>query len=312
MSGELHIGTSGYSFRDWVGTVYPEGLLAKEFLSYYAQMFDCVEINTSFYRIPTPGLFEGMLKKVPDEFTFVVKTPREMTHQRKTFGAAIVPFLRGIEPLRDADRLGGLLAQFPYAFRPSRSAHEHLAKLARTFGEQDLPINVEFRHADWQTEETLECLRDLGLGCVNVDLPRLGHLPQPRNDVTSPVAYYRLHGRNAQMWWSHPTPSHRYDYTYPPKELKEWTNRIAEARPQVDIVFAFTNNCRMGASIIDALRMKQLLGMETTIPPFHASADLFGSGPDDPLRAMQQRVDEGRRLDRPQVDAWLEARGTHD
>jgi len=302
MAADVRVGTSGYHFRDWVGPVYPKGLPSREFLAYYARMFDCVEVNTSFYRIPGRELFEGMLRKVPDGFTFVVKTPKEMTHRRREFDGAIEPFLAGIEPLQTAGRLGGLLAQFPYAFRPTAAAVDHLERLARALGGTGTPINVEFRHEDWYREELFDHLRALGLGFVNVDLPRLSKLPKPSNVVTSPIAYYRLHGRNAEMWWNHPTPSHRYDYSYDDDALRSWTDRIEEARDRADVAFVFTNNCRMGASVVDALRMKQLLSLDSLVP--ETSSDLFRPEPGDPLAAMRLRVAEARERDRLTVERW--------
>jgi uncharacterized protein YecE (DUF72 family) len=304
MTAEVRVGTSGYHFKDWIGTIYPKGLPSAEFLPYYAQMFDCVEVNTSFYRIPSPGLFEGMLKKVPDGFVFVVKTPKELTHERSQFDAAVKPFSESLRPLSDAGQLGGLLAQFPYAFRPSPSTVALLERLAKAFVDQGVAVNVEFRHDGWYREQTFDRLRTLGLGLVNVDLPRLSHLPGPSSLATSQVGYVRLHGRNAEMWWDHPTASHRYDYSYDEEELTEWTRRIEEMRSHVDVVFAFTNNCRMGASIVDALRMKRLLGLEGLLPTTAITSDLFGNEPADPLDAMQRRVDEARRLDEAAVEDW--------
>jgi uncharacterized protein YecE (DUF72 family) len=304
MVAGIRIGTSGYHFKDWVGTVYPQGLPAGEFLPYYAKMFDCVEVNTSFYRVPEPGLFEGMLKKVPEGFVFVVKTPKEMTHQRERFDEVVEPFLKGLEPLREAQRLSGLLAQFPYAFKPDATALGHLERLAKALVGEGIPVNVEFRHDGWYRDKTFSRLRALGLGFVNVDLPLLSKLPGPSNIATSPIAYYRLHGRNAEMWWKHPTPSHRYDYSYDDDELTGWTARIEEIRPRVDVVFAFTNNCRMGASIVDALRMKQLLSLDALIPDARTSSSLFEPAPEDPLEGMRRRVAEAREADRPAIERW--------
>ena len=304
MVAEIRVGTSGYHFKDWVGTVYPKGLPPSEFLPYYAQMFDCVEVNTSFYRVPERSLFEGMLRKVPEGFVFVVKTPKEMTHERSRFGEVLGPFLDALEPLREAQCLGGLLAQFPYAFRPGPETNAHLERLATTLVDAGIPVNVEFRHDAWARDEVYERLRELGLGFVNVDLPRLSRLPGPSSIATSSTAYYRLHGRNAEMWWEHPTASHRYDYSYAETELKGWTERVEAMRPRVDVAFVFTNNCRMGASIIDALRMKRLFSLDTLIPDSQASADLFTTEPEDPLEAMQTRIDAARELDRPRIDAW--------
>ncbi len=304
MSGELRVGTSGYHFKDWVGTVYPDGLPVSEFLPYYAQMFDCVEVNTSFYRVPDAGLFEGMLRKVPERFQFVVKAPKEMTHDRKRFDEVLDPFLAGIAPLREADRLGGVLAQFPYAFRPGPAAVDHLEGLATRLVGAGIPVNIEFRHDGWVSDRVFSTLRALGLGVVNVDLPRLPHLPKPSTVATSPVGYVRLHGRNAEMWWNHPSASHRYDYSYGDGELRRWADRIEALRSQVDVAFVFTNNCRMGASIVDALRMKRLLNLDDLMPSPQPSEGLFQSESDDPVEVMQQRIDQARERDRPRIERW--------
>lgn len=304
MAAEVRIGTSGYHFKDWVGTIYPKGLPSREFLPYYARMFDCVEINTSFYRVPEASLFEGMLKKVPDGFLYVVKTPKEITHDRARFEEVVEPLLAGIEPLHSAGRLSCLLAQFPYAFKPDSASVSHLEKLAANLLGAGIPVNVEFRHDGWYREEMFSMLRDMGLGFVNVDLPRLARLPGPSNIATSPIAYYRLHGRNAEMWWKHPTPSHRYDYSYDDMEITAWTNRIEEMRPNVDMVFAFTNNCRMGASVMDALRMKQLLNLDDLVSDAEAPGGLFKTEAEDPLEAMRRRIDLAREADRPAIERW--------
>jgi uncharacterized protein YecE (DUF72 family) len=267
-------------------------------------MFDCVEVNTSFYRVPKAELFEGMLRKAPESFLFVVKTPKELTHDLGAFESAVAPFLQSLRPLQDSGQLAGLLAQFPYTFKPSPANVAHLERLAKALADSETAVNVEFRHDGWYKEKVFDRLRRLGLGFVNVDLPALPHLPRPTGVATSSVGYCRLHGRNAEMWWEHPTASHRYDYTYREEELKGWTTRIDELRPQVDVVFVFTNNCRMGASVIDALRVKRLLGLDALLPSTASTADLFREEPADPLDAMQERVDEARRLDEVAVERW--------
>ena len=221
MGTAIHVGTSGYSFKDWVGTVYPEGLPAREFLSYYARAFRSVEINTTYYRVPEASLFRNMLSKVPDDFVFVVKTPREVTHERARLDSVAAQFLAGIEPLRRAEKLGGLLAQFPTSFHRNEDSLRHLEKLSDTFVARGIPVHVEFRHNEWFVENVFDWLRDRGLGFVNVDLPRTGALPGPSNITTNSTAYYRLHGRNARMWWRQPTAGHRYDYRYRDEELGE-------------------------------------------------------------------------------------------
>jgi len=267
-AASIRVGTSGYSFKDWVGTVYPRGMRPADFLIHYASLFDAVEINSTYYRIPPPRMFVGMLRKVPRDFLFAVKLPKEMTHERAAFNEAVSPFLAAIAPLVRAGQMGGLLAQFPYAFRCDPAAWEHLERLAAAFLPRGLPLNVEFRHTGWSEPHVEARLRELGLGAVNVDLPRLPKLPRPSNVVTSPIAYYRLHGRNAQTWWRHPTPSHRYDYLYTETELEAWAQRAEQAAGKARIAFIFNNNCHLGQSVVNALQLHQRLHLPTpTLPP---------------------------------------------
>jgi len=273
--GTIRVGTSGYSFKDWVGTVYPPRLKPGDYLSHYAKMFDTVEINSTYYRVPSPFMFVNMLKKVPKDFTFVVKVPKEMTHEREKFDSVLQPFVQGILPLVEADQLGGLLAQFPYSFKAYQESLDHLKQLADAFVHRGVPINIEFRHSSWYGDEVYSNLRDLGLGFVNVDLPRLTNLPGPSNVVTSDVAYYRLHGRNARMWWNHPTPSHRYDYLYNEEELEEWARRVEEAANKARVCYVFANNCHLGQSVINALQLHQRFGLRQPTTPPGVSPEMF-------------------------------------
>jgi len=268
MTAAIQVGTSGYSFKDWLGTVYPKGMKSEDFLPYYAKMFDTVEINSTYYRVPSPGMFINMLKKVPDNFTFVVKVPKEMTHEREKFDSVLQPFVAGVAPLVEASQLGGLLAQFPYSFKANPQTVDHLKHLAEAFVHRGVPINVEFRHTSWYDESVYSELKGLGLGFVNVDLPSLSGLPGASNVLTSEIAYYRFHGRNAKMWWHHPTPSHRYDYLYNDEQLEEWAVRIEEASRTAKKCYVFNNNCHLGQSVVNALHLHQRFKLlKPTLPP---------------------------------------------
>lgn len=293
--GELRIGTSGYSFKDWLGTVYPRGARSGEFLRHYARLFDAVEINATYYRIPPPAVFEGMLRKVSETFVFVVKVPGTMTHERDRFSESVKPFSEALRPLHDAGQLGGLLAQFPGSFRPSIASDDHLRRLAETFVDDgSVPLNIEFRHTDWMSGEAMRRLRKLGLGFVNVDLPRLQGLPEPSEITTSDTAYVRLHGRNARMWWRHPTPSHRYDYLYSQEELDPWVDSVERMRAETKRAYVFTNNCRLGQSVVTALQMMTALDQR---PPADAAPDeLFEL-------AAEDRIDQIRALIRQAKEA---------
>ena len=296
MAAIIKVGTSGYSFKDWEGTVYPRGLKSGEYLSYYAKMFDTVEINSTYYRVPSPFMFINMLKKVPKDFTFVVKVPKEMTHERESFESVLKPFVQGVLPLVEADQLGGLLAQFPYSFKASLPSFDHLKRLADTFVPRGVPINVEFRHSSWYAEEVYSKLKELGLGFVNVDLPQLTNLPGPSNIVTSDVAYYRLHGRNARMWWDHPTPSHRYDYLYHEEELEEWACRVEKAAERARVCYVFGNNCHLGQSVVNALQLRQRFGLEKPTPPPGLSRDMFEPSTEEQIKRIRTAIEAARRM----------------
>lgn len=290
MTAKIHVGTSGYSFKDWLGTVYPASMKSGEMLSYYARMFDCVEINSTYYRVPSPFMFINMLKKVPTDFTFVVKVPKEMTHEREKFESVVLPFVDGILPLFEAKQLGGLLAQFPYSFKAVASSLEHLKKVSEVFSGHGIPLNVEFRHSSWYSDDVYKNLEELGLGFVNVDLPNLENLPGPSNITTSDVAYYRLHGRNAKMWWKHPTPSHRYDYLYNDEQLEEWAARIEEAAEKTKVCYIFNNNCHLGKSIPNALHLRKRLNVpKPTLPP-GVEAEMFESTVDERIGQLIARI----------------------
>lgn len=300
MTAEIRVGTSGYSFKDWVGTVYPTGAKSSDFLSLYAKWFDAAEINSTYYRVPSPFMFVNMLKKVPPDFTFVVKVPKEMTHEREKFDEVLEPFVKGILPLIEAGQLGGLLAQFPYSFKATGDSLSHLKRLSQAFVEQGLPVNVEFRHKGWYSEEIFASLHDLGLGFVNVDLPSLENLPEPSNITTSEVGYYRLHGRNAKMWWQHPTPSHRYNYLYDDEQLEEWAVRVEQTAEKTKACYVFANNCHLGKSAANALCLRERFKLSKPTPPPGVAEELFETAMVEIIAAIKQRISEAESAEQTQ------------
>ena len=309
MAGEIRIGTSGYSFKDWVGTVYPAGTRASEYLRYYVKDFDTVEMNATFYRVPSPDVTARIAQKVPNGFCFTVKAPRTMSHERKRFDEAKEPFLRALAPLQDAGMLGGVLVQFPQSFHLDAHSVDVLPRLADAFRPAEYSVFVEFRHRSWCQDAVYEQMEQLGLGVVNVDLPAIGTLPRPSAIVTTDRAYVRLHGRNRDMWYRHPTPSHRYDYAYPDQELDEWGKRIAEMAEKASVVFSFSNNCHMGSSYVDALRLKQRLGQ-----PIRTKSDapvmLFEADGRRPyVETLARQVAAAHDRERDVIATWREMQG---
>lgn len=249
----IYIGTSGFQYDDWIGTYYPEDLPKKEWLTHYAKEFNTLEINFTYYRMPSAKTLFLMGNKVPDGFLFTVKATQEMTHARERDPKLFTQFVQAITPLREAGKFGGILAQFPNSFRANDESRDYI----KWFREQlsDLPIVIEFRNKEWLDDETYELLRANHLGFCSVDEPYFPRVAQ----VTSDIAYVRFHGRNYKKWWKHDFAYERYDYTYKEEELKEWTPKIEEMDQAAERTFVFANNHYRAQGIDTARQMKLLL-----------------------------------------------------
>jgi uncharacterized protein YecE (DUF72 family) len=253
------LGTSGYSFRDWVGPFYPPGIPQGQMLNYYVGHFSAVEINSTYYRMPHPKVMTQIERKTPEGFHFTVKLPGDVTHRQTRDPAVFEEFLRVIAPLEEAGKFRGALAQFPWSFRDSRENWAYLAFLRQAFPER--PLFAEFRQDSWAREETFEGLRSLGLGFCSADEPKLRGLFPPLARVVGETAYVRLHGRNAKDWWGGDN-SGRYNYLYNDDELKEWAQKIRELAAQSANTFVFFNNCHAGRAVQNAKRMAELLELD--------------------------------------------------
>lgn len=259
----VHVGTCGFSYRDWVGSFYPAGTKAHAMLEYYASRFSAVEIDSTYYAIPKPSLFESMSARSPAEFRFCVKAPGSVTHvpaDAVPAQADLNSFFECLEPLRRSGKLGAVLAQFPGAFRPGRDAFSRLELLRREW--PGLRLVAEFRHRDWQKDSVLRIVRGMDIGWCNVDEPKLESLMRPDAQATSTIGYIRFHGRNAAKWWKQErSPAERYDYLYTPEELVEWLPRIAEVAGSTDETYVFFNNHRNGQAAVNARQMADLLDL---------------------------------------------------
>lgn len=257
--GRIRVGTSGYSFADWVGAFYHERTPKTGMLDEYVKHFDIVEINSSYYRVPSQNMFAGMERRTPDGFQFVVKLYKGMTHEIEDDAGMYAAFTDSVAPLKAAGKFAGYLAQFPWKFKRSDEAEEHLATLRSRLG--DDPLFVEFRHDSWIDDATFRLLRDLGVGYCSVDEPRLRGLVPPVAEATGDTAYVRFHGRNAVNWWGR-GGGDRYDYDYSRGELEEWSGKLLNLEAGTQKVYAFFNNCHAGHAARNAELMMELLGGE--------------------------------------------------
>jgi uncharacterized protein YecE (DUF72 family) len=251
----LRIGTSGFSYDDWIGPVYPQGLPAREQLTFYASLFSTVEINVTYYRIPSSITVAGWVRKTPDSFLFAVKAYGELTHERESHDFR--GFVEALRPITESGKLGCVLAQFPYSFHPTLENADYLRRLRA--GLDEVPVVVEFRNAGWVKDETFDLLRKEGLGYCCVDEPRLKGLMPPIAVATSPIAYVRFHGRNYAKWYAHEEAWERYNYTYSEEELREWVPRLRELDAEVPLTLVYFNNHFEGQSTKGARDLSQLL-----------------------------------------------------
>jgi len=273
----IRVGTSGWSYADWNGIVYPtkrrRGFVP---LSYLSEIFDAVEINSSFYRPPSPRSAESWLEKVSrnPRFLFTAKLWRRFTHEREKSWSPSEQnrVMEGFRPLHEAGKLGAVLVQFPWSFDANASNLEWLEAVRNAF--QDYPLVVEVRHASWLAEERLDCLAKLGLGFCNIDQPHSAKSIGHTNLATGPIAYYRFHGRNRKAWFDRNAGrDERYNYLYGEDELEPWARDIEAMTNEVNRVFVMSNNHYRGQAAVNALQLKaRLAGTRVPAPESLVSA----------------------------------------
>ena len=253
----IRIGTSGYSFKNWVGPFYPENTKPSGMLDYYTGQFKTVEINSTYYRIPHPKVFEGIAKKIPIDFDVIVKVNRELTHNKNHDVSTMRDIFIAVDGLIRAGKLKGFLAQFPYSFKFEHENLKHVMNARRAC--RGFPLFVEFRHSGWLTDEVYKTLAESDIGYVNVDEPPLSDLVPPQTLVTNGTGYIRFHGRNTRAWWD-PEAGDRYDYEYSAEELQEWLPLVKKVSESArSDTYLFFNNCHMGQAVKNAKMMRDML-----------------------------------------------------
>jgi len=268
-AGEIRIGISS-----WGGLpgFYPSHIKSAEKLAWFARFFTAVEVNVSFYRIVPPHTYVNWAELTPADFMFDVKAFQELTHFRdpppdETFAA----FRASYAPLRDINRLGGVLFQFPPRFTNSPVSRAYLQRVAREMA-GDVAI-VEFRHHSWLAPDTaaptFALLEELGLAYAVADEPQIpADTVPPIPAVTNPaLAYIRLHGRNSETWFRGGGGGTRYDYDYSAAELADWAAIATDLARQAGQVHVLFNNNARGAGTRNAQELGRLLGIAAQDTP---------------------------------------------
>ena len=293
------MGTASWSDPGFVERWYPKKLPAGERLPWYAQHFELVEVNSTFYSVPEPRMVERWCAATPTDFTFDLKlhqlfsfhsTPAKLlppdlqkraemdarenvTSTPDLQEALLKTFLRATSILRKAGKLGVLLLQLSPAFSPRKHELNELEPLIEMLNGYELAI--EFRNRNWavgdQLQSTTGFVRKHAAIFVNVDAPASDHftvMPSDVEEVTNPnVAYLRLHGRNAKAYITGKTVAARFDYDYNEKEIAEVAERSRKLEREAREVHAIFNNNNLDYAPRAALRLRKALGQIIRTPP---------------------------------------------
>jgi uncharacterized protein YecE (DUF72 family) len=283
VNNPVRIGTSGWSYPSgegtWNGIFYPvpPGRRARagrgfDELRFYADHFDTVEINSTFYGVPTPSAAAGWVERTPPGFEFSLKLYQKFTHPgmfEKATGKDpwdlaqkdVDEFRAGIDPLAAAGKLGALLAQFPASFRNDPDSRGYLEWLLQRF--RDYQVAVELRHRSWsdEPEETLAMLGAFGAAWTQIDEPKFRFsIRQNLRPNVRTFYYLRLHGRNGAQWWKHEKSEDRYNYLYSAAELQPIAEAARKASREVKKAYLYANNHFSAKSVANAAILKHDLG----------------------------------------------------
>ncbi|HXX42868.1 MAG TPA: DUF72 domain-containing protein [Chthoniobacterales bacterium] len=306
MSGKILVGTASWSDPGFVERWYPKRMAAGERLAWYAQHFELVEVNSTFYSVPDARMVERWCANTPPHFIFDVKlhqlfsfhsTPAKLLPPNLQRRAEIdtkgkvrsTPdlqeellkiFLGPMSILQREGKLGLFLLQLSPAFSPRKHQLNELASLIDMLG--DYRLAVEFRNRNWvageQLEATIEFLKRCRATFVNVDAPKVEHftiVPSDLNEITNPnAAYLRLHGRNARAYLTGKTVAARFDYDYSDSEISQISERTKQLAREADEVHVVFNNNNLDYAPRAALNLRKALGQNLRLPPAE-TAELF-------------------------------------
>ena len=285
---QFFIGTSGYDYPEWKGEFYPQDLKRADFLSFYAEHFNALELNFSFYGMPVPEKMLSFYDRTQGKINFSVKANQLLTHKiEQDWETHAQAFKAAVNPLLEKNVLGALLFQFPESFHYTNDNRYYLAKLIQAF--EGFPVVIEFRHREWVRESVFAGLEKMKASLCFCDMPRLKNLPN--NLMSSPegdsglcatpfigeLAYIRLHGRNADAWYavndssgtdgsgiagtngSGNNGSVRYQYDYSADELSQFVPVINEAMNAGKKVHVYFNNHPCGFGAKNAKLLKSMV-----------------------------------------------------
>ena len=273
---DIRVGTSGWHYPSgrgtWNGPFYPlKRPRGFDELRFYAERFNTVEVNATFYRQPDAEMSRKWLDRTLESFLFSIKLFQKFTHPDMYLarpGATnwdvtagdIDVFRAGLDPIAAAGRLGALLIQFPSSFHSTPDAREYVSWLLRAFS--DYPRAVEFRHQSWRDADadTIARLDGDGASLVLIDEPFAELKRSTIQRTKSPLAYFRLHGRNKAQWWEHEQAEDRYNYLYAETELQPFADEAKAEAALEKRVLVYFNNHFSAKAVANADILKHQLG----------------------------------------------------
>src|SRR5690554_3129903 len=272
----FYIGTAGWTYKDWVPPFYPKQQSGRfDWLRFYAYYFNCVEVNSTHYAYLSPKVFEGWIRKVEenDDFIFNIKLHQDFTH-KKIFNEQNIKEVRyNLDLLRKAERLGGLLLQFPYSFSFNAISVQYIRKLRDIFS--DINCFVEVRHSSWRNKSAYDFFSENDLTFCTIDQPQVGEAIPFEPIITNDKAYIRFHGRNVEAWkksisnfgkkQTYDEQNERYKYLYSPGELVEIVQEIKTIASKVKEIHVITNNHPQGDAVANAFELIHLLEERTEV-----------------------------------------------
>ncbi|MCC6262603.1 MAG: DUF72 domain-containing protein [Bryobacterales bacterium] len=262
---------SDWQHPDWASAFYGRDVSAGAALEFLSGAFDATEIRNTLWEFPQPEVMAVWARKVSGNprFRFNPLLHRRFTHERSLDAAEVKRFCEGLRPLASADRLGVLVMQFPWSFKFTEENKQAFLALRRAFGR--FPLVAEFRHASWRYPEALGVLVDYKVGYVNPDLPEHIRAAPPSAELTSPVGYFRFHGRNRSLWekeWRlQETRFVDEAFLYTTKQIQDWQARIERVAPYADACYVAFANDADAASAVNALMLRSMMGEEHVIAP---------------------------------------------
>ena len=242
MSGEIHIGTSGWHYKHWLnGVFYPAGTTGSQMFEFYARHFNTVEINNSFYRLPAATTFDNWRESSPRNFVYAVKASRFITHMKKLKDPArsSEKFFLAAEHLHK--KLGPILFQLPPRWNLNV---ERLAEFLEALPREHR-YAFEFRDESWLVPEVFQLLRKYNAAFCMHDFEDM-KVPQ---EITADFTYIRFHGPGSAKYWG----------SYSKAELRKWARRIERWRRELSAVYVYFNNDPEGAAVKNALTLKELV-----------------------------------------------------